>query len=389
LTRFGEQVQEALEAETRPTEQLRLVRPRLLQHVTDGRPRARRRALSRWRHVGIAAAAALALLGVALGSWYAPISFRAGSREGQPGDVLAATERAPLRVEFSEGSLMLLHRSAAARVLETRAAGARVLLESGVADVSITHRTGRATRWRFEAGPFQILVTGTQFEFAWQPALQSLSLTMKTGSVEVSGACLPKPRRVEGRASLRLSCAKTEPPAERPIAAPEPAPVAVDKVAAAEPAPVAETKGAAAQSARPSLRPEPRSFERSCETADKDELVALANRERLVGSVARARTALLSLRRCFPGSKEASTAAFALGRMAFDQRAEYAEAARWFGVYLAEQPDGPLMGDARGRLLEAHERLGNTAAGRRDAESYLRRFPDGPYADQARRILAQ
>ncbi|HEX6245102.1 MAG TPA: hypothetical protein VFZ61_29475, partial [Polyangiales bacterium] len=94
-------------------------------------------------------------------------------------------------------------------------------------------------------------------------------------------------------------------------------------------------------------------------------------------------------RRRFPGSKEASTAAFTLGRMAFDQRARYADAARWFAVYLAEQPDGPLMGDARGRLLEAHQHLGNTAAARREAEGYLRRFPDGPYADQARRILAQ
>ncbi|HEX6242320.1 MAG TPA: hypothetical protein VFZ61_15520, partial [Polyangiales bacterium] len=217
LTRFGEQVQEALEDATRPAEQLRLVRPRLLQHATHGRATTRRRALQRWRYVGVAAA--LAVVGAALLAWYAPISFQAGSLEGRAGDVLAATEREPLRVEFSEGSRMLLHRSAAARVLETRAAGARVLLERGVADVSIAHRTGRATRWRFEAGPFQILVTGTQFEFAWQPVQQALSLIMKTGSVEVSGACLAQPRRVEGGASLRLSCAQVEPTADSTIVA--------------------------------------------------------------------------------------------------------------------------------------------------------------------------
>jgi TolA-binding protein len=75
--------------------------------------------------------------------------------------------------------------------------------------------------------------------------------------------------------------------------------------------------------------------------------------------------------------------------MAFDQRAHYAEAARWFSAYLAEQPRGPLMGDAAGRLLEAHERDGNQAAARRAAKAYLRRFPDGPYAGQARRILGE
>ena len=133
----------------------------------------------------------------------------------------------------------------------------------------------------------------------------------------------------------------------------------------------------------------PHGFEASCETAGKAELVAIANRERLAGHVARARTALLALRKRFPGSSEAGTAAFTLGRMAFDQQGDYAGAARWFAAYLAEQPNGPLMGDASGRLLEAHERQGDRAAARRDAEKYLQRFPDGPYAKRAKRIFAE
>jgi len=242
-----------------------------------------------------------------------------------------------------------------------------------VVDVSIVHRAGRSTRWRFEAGPFQVLVKGTRFELGWQPAAESLSLTMKAGSVELSGACLPAPRIVERGAALELTCAST-------AASPQAAAVKVQETpqqAAAPSLPVVPARAPA------------HGFEASCETAAKPELVEIANRERLAGHVARARTALLALRRRFPGSNEAGTAAFMLGRMAFDQQGDYAGAARWFASYLAEQPNGPLMGDALGRLLEADERQGDRAAARRDAERYLQRFPDGPYARRAKRIFAE
>jgi TolA-binding protein len=332
-----------------------------------------------------AAIATLTLL-VASGAvvrWlYQPISFvtdvaKAGAGVG---DVLEAVRDEPVRVEFSEGSRMLLHGGARARVLETQAAGARVLLESGVADVSIVHRTSRATRWRFEAGPFQVLVTGTRFELGWQPDAQSLSLTMKSGSVQLSGGCLPAPRVVERGAAVHVSCAS--------------APVAPEAVTAS----ASDRNPAARKAAEPraparaplhEAKPALLGFEASCEAAGKAELVAIANRERLAGHVPRARSALLALRKRFAGSTEAGTAAFTLGRMAFDQQGDYAEAARWFAVYLAEQPNGPLMGDASGRLLEAHERQGDRAAARRAAEKYLQRFPDGPYAKRAKRILAE
>jgi TolA-binding protein len=248
-----------------------------------------------------------------------------------------------------------------------------------VADVSIAHRRGHATHWRFEAGPFQVLVTGTRFELGWHPAAQALSLTMKSGRVEVSGGCLPAPRVVERGASLQLSCASAPATAEasaRGTATPSHAAMP------GQPSPPARKPLHEAKAGPPS-------FEASCETAAKAELVAIANRERLAGHVPRARTALLALRKRFPGSSEAGTAAFTLGRMAFDQQADYGQAAHWFAAYLSEQPNGPLMGDASGRLLEAHERQGDRPAARRDAESYLKRFPDGPYAKRARRIFTE
>jgi hypothetical protein len=376
---LGERIAEALEAETQPEQQLRVARARLLERVTSAERRTPRRRVA-FRYAAIAALALL-LVGAAARWFYQPISFvtDAAKAAASVGDVLEAVRAAPVRVDFSEGSRMLLHQGARARVLETQPAGARVLLESGVADVSIVHRTSRATRWRFEAGPFQVLVTGTRFELGWQPDAQSLSLTMKSGSVQLSGGCLPAPRVVERGASVHISCASA-PVASEPAAA-----SARDRDTGRQvvsPSPPARTPLHEAKAA-------PLSFETGCETAGKAELVAIANRERLAGHVPRARTALLALRKRFSGSNEAGTAAFTLGRMAFDQQGDYAEAARWFTAYLAEQPNGPLMGDASGRLLEARERQGDQPAARRDAEKYLQRFPDGPYAKRARRILAE
>ena len=119
------------------------------------------------------------------------------------------------------------------------------------------------------------------------------------------------------------------------------------------------------------------------------ELLSLADAARLSGETSRAVEALLMLRQRFPASTSAATAAFSLGRLAFEKRGAYAEAARWFATYLNEQPQGPLMGDAIGRLMEARDRAGDRPAARRDAERYLQRFPEGPYAGTARVILAE
>ena len=118
-------------------------------------------------------------------------------------------------------------------------------------------------------------------------------------------------------------------------------------------------------------------------------MLALADAARLSGEASRAVDVLFILRQRFPGSTSAATGAFSLGRLAFEKRGAYAEAARWFATYLDEQPQGPLMGDAIGRLMEARHRVGDRQTARRDAEIYLQRFPEGAYAGTARVILAE
>jgi len=130
-------------------------------------------------------------------------------------------------------------------------------------------------------------------------------------------------------------------------------------------------------------------FDRVCHTASAKDLLALADAARLFARTTRAVTALHVLRQRFPSSAEASTAAFALGRISFEQKHNFSEAVQWFATYLREQPSGPLHGDCVVRLMEARVRAGDQPGACADAEQYLRRFPEGPYASEARGILAK
>ena len=98
--------------------------------------------------------------------------------------------------------------------------------------------------------------------------------------------------------------------------------------------------------------------------------------------------AFTALRARFPGSPEAASATFVLGRIAQDQTRDYAGAAGWFTRYLSEQPGGAFAGDALGRLVEVADKQGDEAGARRAAERYLTAYPGGSHAGYARRVVA-
>ena len=131
------------------------------------------------------------------------------------------------------------------------------------------------------------------------------------------------------------------------------------------------------------------SFDQVCRVATEKELLALADAGRFFGPSKRAVAALTALRQRFPGSPDARTAAFTLGRIAFESEHDYGKAAGWFETYMREEPRGPLMGDAFGRLMEARLHAGDGAGARASAQQYLRRFPGGPYSSEAIGILSK
>ena len=100
---------------------------------------------------------------------------------GRTGDVVEAGEGASTALSFSEGSSIVLDKGSRLRVLSTESNGARVLIESGRADVAIAHRGSRKARWRFEAGPVAIAVTGTKFRVAWDPKNLTFGLELSEG----------------------------------------------------------------------------------------------------------------------------------------------------------------------------------------------------------------
>jgi TolA-binding protein len=401
LAEFGAAVREALAAESSASAEIRLARAGFLQQVATKNAAAanwpRRAPARRWRFLLLAGATAAGA--IALWTWTRlPVTFQVGASgaPGQPGHLVIALGTTPTPLRFSEGSSLMLAEGGRLRVLATDPKGARVLVEDGTVDVSITPARVGKKQWNFEAGPFSVLVTGTRFKLSYRALDQSFGIAMQEGQVVVSGACLSGPTPVAAGARLDLSClAKPAPPFRMADLAPEtPAQRGSAELAAPSGRPPRDASlwrdllatGRLQEGLRAAERA---NFTRVCQAATAKELLALADAARLFGSTARAVTALRVLRQRFPSSAEASIAAFTLGRIAFEQKHAYAEAVTWFATYLREQPSGPLMGDSVGRLMEARLRAGDQTGARTDAEQYLRRFPEGPYASEARGILSK
>ena len=408
LSGLGQELDRALVEATRPEEQLRAAREGLLSRLAAGVPRGRVPASSEGpprSRVVVAVAVAMAVAaGVAL--WVrAPISFEVGGTGVTGGtDAMIAAEGAEsVPLSFSEGSSVVVRPGGRVRVLDTDVRGAHVLVESGAVDVAIAHRGGRSPSWSFDAGPLSVEVTGTRFHLGWSPREQRFSLALSEGTVVVSGSCLAGPKSVRAGESLDLTCAPGKAGEIAVAALPkEPtAPLAPEPGATAPRAELPPTAPSSAPAAERTWREllrggetkqalsaaEKADFSSVLATASQAELLGLADAARVVGETDQAVTLLRTLRRRFPGSANAAAAAFSLGRIAFERRGAYSEAVRWFSTYLDEAPNGPLMGDAVGRLMESRYRKGDRAGARADAEQYLRRFPRGPYASLATRLL--
>lgn len=351
---------------------------RLLAHArTRAVPREPRRSL---RGAGVAALAAAALvLAALLGRATVAVPRAAAPPEairyelsgGVPsvGSYVEARERALLR--FSEGSEVALDGGARARVTALRPSGADVALETGALHASIVHRSG--TDWRVHAGPFAIVVVGTEFDATWDERAGSLAVAVREGAVRVEGRCMAEAARVTAGEAQTFACAGwvEAPRAGERTAAIEPHPVAP------EPTPSAPTPRAPSAAVTPAPAP----------TDDVAATLEAAQRAVLAGDPFAAEALLREVRDRAPGTDDAALAAFLLGRVAFDEQRAYPAAAEWFARYLTERPEGRLAREAMGRQLEALDRAGDGAGARALATRYLERFPEGPHAAHAARIL--
>jgi hypothetical protein len=320
------------------------------------------------------------------------------------GQYVSAPERGPAELVFSDESKLVATAGSRLRVEDTNPLGARVLLERGTTSVHVVHRT--STAWTFAAGPFEVHVTGTRFDLAWDPARETCELRLQEGSVEVRGPTGSGPvvvrggQRFQGDARQRtMQVRQLEASAAPPAAEPAPA-AATPAAASATPPSVVSAPGKAAAGERleswsdrmaqgkfkeivsdAEARGVPACLS-GCSAAD---LRALSDAARYTGNSGLAERALLAVRQRFPGA-QASEAAFLLGRLQ-EKRGDLGSARSWYDTYLREAPSGSFAAEALGGKLRAVKATQGRQAAEPIAREYLRRFPQGVHVSTAREIL--
>jgi transmembrane sensor len=334
--------------------------------------------------------------GVALASYNARISADEQAR--------TLTFSDSTNIELAPGSSMFVD--------ELRDNGASVVLERGEVSLDVHHE--RDTSWQVAAGPYSVHVTGTEFVVAWEPSTEHFSVEVDEGSVRVEGpeGAIANLRagdslvRQRGKATIEPEqievALQPEPKVSDPVASLTQPDEGVDVIEEAivdradkpssgkakGPSWVSHFEDADYSAAWELLADRPGGIIGEGQQANADTLLDLADVARFTKHHDEAVQLLEHLRTRFPGSDEAGEAAFTLGRIEAD-RGSLAKAAAYFEQYLDERPTGSLVDNALGRLMDAYEALGRSGDADATAERYLARFPSGPHAGKAHKILGE
>lgn len=290
-----------------------------------------------------------------------------------------AAEAEPVTYDLAERSRVVLSPRSAARLVRADADQTRLSLERGELEIAAT---AASHVWNLDAGPFTLEAIGARCTVTWQPG--TLTIEVHAGEVRVRGGSLPAAGQsitAPGRVELRED---SPPPASRDL-------VEATHVGESTPPPreapawqrlarAGDHAGALAAAARAGLT-------KVLAHASAEDLDRLAHSARLAGAGETAHQALETLRRRFPRDVRARTAAFLLARVALEQQRDPSAAVGWFETYVQEQPSGPLVEEARARILEIQREQGDPARVQAAARAYLEHHPDGSRAGLARALL--
>ena len=333
------------------------------------------------------------------------VSF-AGARLGDHGQI-TRTPNVPNAslLHFSDGTEVELGTDAAANLVDVTARGATLALEHGAAQFRVMPLPG--AHWAVAAGPFRVDVKGTVFDLEWAPKPGILRLQLHRGSVAVTGPLSTEPILLHDQRELLIDLsrreikildqrenapeptieAKAEP--QRPAEAPLPA------TTVREPSKDHSRKSASALSWQSLFaagkldlilsEAEDAGFDVSLDRRGNEDLAALADAARYRGRAGLARRTLLAERERFPHSLRAIEASFLLGRLD-ESSAGATQALAWYDRYLGEAPRGRYAAEALGRKMLVVQKLRGTEVARPLAEEYVRRYPDGAYAELARKL---
>lgn len=367
----------------------------------EKRPPARRSIGGQWWIPALAAVVTVALGLFLLRGGPSPITF---SVDGGPamttGFVRAPLDR-PTTVAFTDGSSILVSAGASGRVNEVTAKGARFAIEEGHIDVHVQKREGGAD-YVVEAGPYRVKVTGTRFTVDWDPDRQHMVVAVTEGAVVVTGPTAESGITVGVGDAIDLGPKRTASvPPERSAASGSAGPGASSAVASAAPSVAVappDPSADAPKEARISWstrvakgdfavvlgEADARGIDATLASAPLDDLMALADAARYGGRGGVATQCLEAVRKRFPGSQPASTAAFLLARAADDG----GNAGRAIALYDATMSEGgAFAAEALGRKMLLVRRTSGNGAAKPIAQDYLRVYPKGPYAGAAQSIV--
>lgn len=355
------------------------------------------RAVARRRRAQVGGALSAAMVVLALTAWFGfrdpAITYSVVGAAVVDGDHIVSGKRTALK--FSDGSEFALQPGTDARVSDVSPKGGHVKLVGG-AHVAIAKKPGAS--WTVLAGPYTVRVTGTAFDVSWSAQEQTFELSMKSGSVIVEGPlidggiALKRGQRLSGGLGSRklvVEDIKSDAPSSA-TAAVEPVP-SDGPSSGVRSGQKAQELGWAKSVAQGNFadvlaEAEKRGMDHTIATAPLGELTALADAARYGRRTALAKRVLNAARTRFPGSRSAIEAAFFLGRIAED---EGGDAITWYDRYLSESGGGAYASQALGRkMMLVYGRRGAEKT-QKLAEDYVSRYPSGPYAAAAKKILAE
>jgi transmembrane sensor len=274
------------------------------------------------------------------------------------------------RVSLSDGSTIDLSGGARFEPIESSASTFIAVLERGSASFQVT--PGGPRRWQIECGLATVEVVGTHFSCVRGP--DRLHVGVEHGVVLVRGErVVNRVRRLTAGESLDIVDATATPagaaeaPAEKAQTAaaapvPEELPAGTENVAPAR-APVSNWRELARngrhREAFATLGAQ--GIRREAKRLGITDLFSLADVARLSGHPAEAVGPLQRIVDGFPGDRQASLAAFALGRLQLDDLNQPRAAAASFSRALELGPPQSLREAVRARLAEAQGRIRSDA----------------------------
>jgi hypothetical protein len=171
-------------------------------------PRPRLRAGWKWAPaLAIAAAAAIVafpkLRTVLPGR---PLSYELTGSFATHNDGFETPAAAGATARFTDGTSIAVGARSVARVKTRTRKGATIQLDRGRASFAVVHHPG--ADWHVEVGPYDIAVTGTEFDVRWSDNRDRFEVMMKSGSIVVRGALTGA--GIPLRAGQRLVASLTE-----------------------------------------------------------------------------------------------------------------------------------------------------------------------------------